>query len=154
MNGILALVAAIVSGMKSMARMNGEGIKPIHVFLYRGCLVLLAPAMFRYCHEVWKDTRGWLGLPVIPDFYFGTAEEFFIASVIGFTIVGSFAWFRIEDFCEYKWLDDDFVFERRHKKWLRYLQAMILFFILDILYMIIRWMPVAIETVFTWISSF
>ena len=153
MQSILAFCSAIISCMKSVYQMSGEGIKPIHVFLFRACLLIVAPVMFRYCMEVWKDTRSWLDLPMIPEWYFGTAEEFFIAALITFLVIGSIAWFRVEDFCEYSLVDDNFVIYQRQKKWARFFIAMVLLFIADVLYMVFRWTPVAVNAVMTWISN-
>lgn len=154
MQAILAFCSAVISWMKSVSRMNGEGIKPIHVFLFRACLLLVAPVMFRYCLEVWRDTRDWLGLPMIPDYYFGTAEEFFSSALIIFAITVAFAWVRIENFCEYSGLDEDFVSERRQRNWHWFFVAMIVFLVVDTIYMIFRWGPIAVTAVLTWLSIY
>ena len=79
-----------------------------------------------------------LGLPVIPDWYRGSPEEFFFVIVICVSVAVIYAWTRAEDFCVYEGRDMLDVLQSRALKWKVVFALLVVILIADTIYLIFR----------------
>lgn len=141
MGAILSFLTAFFFLIKVLFVKYGSSkasLTPAKLFLVRGFLLAFWPIAIYGLILLVKESRGLLGLPVIPDWYWGSPEEFFVGIVICVSVAVLYAWTRAEDFCIYEDRDMLDVLQSRALKWKIVFALLVVILIADTIYLIFR----------------